>query len=202
MSKLVIGLTGGIASGKSTVSDMFAKLGIDIIDADVIAREVVAKGTPGLAAIVDYFGDDILTPDQELDRQKLRSIVFSDNAKKDWLNALLHPLIREQMQLQTANSTSPYCILSVPLLVENKLNTMVSRTLVVDIDEASQIKRAIARDNSEQAIIESIIASQASRKERLAAADDVIKNTKDLDWLRAQVQDLHQMYLNIVNKNL
>jgi len=202
MSKLVIGLTGGIASGKTTVSDLFAKLGIDIIDADVIAREVVAKGTPGLAAIVEQFGDEILTPDLELDRQKLRTIVFSDNAKKDWLNALLHPLIREQMQLQTANATSPYCILSVPLLVENKLNTLVSRTLVVDIDEASQIKRAIARDNSEQAIIESIIASQASRTQRLAVADDVIVNNKDLDWLSAQVKDLHQMYLNIVNKNL
>jgi len=202
MSKLVIGLTGGIASGKTTVSDLFAKLGIDIIDADVIAREVVAKGTPGLAAIVEKFGDDILTPDLELDRQKLRTIVFSDNAKKDWLNALLHPLIREQMQLQTASATSPYCILSVPLLVENKLNAMVSRTLVVDIDEATQIKRAIARDNSEQAIIESIIASQASRTQRLAAADDVIVNNKDLDWLSAQVKDLHQMYLNIVNKNL
>jgi dephospho-CoA kinase len=202
MSKLVIGLTGGIASGKTTVSDLFAKLGIDIIDADVIAREVVAKGTPGLAAIVEKFGDDILTPDLELDRQKLRTIVFSDSAKKDWLNALLHPLIREQMQLQTANATSPYCILSVPLLVENKLNTMVSRTLVVDIDEATQIKRAIARDNSEQAIIESIIASQATRTQRLAAADDVIVNNKDLDWLSAQVKDLHQMYLNIVNKNL
>lgn len=202
MSKLVIGLTGGIASGKTTVSDLFAKLGIDIIDADVIAREVVAKGTPGLAAIVEKFGDDILTPDLELDRQKLRTIVFSDNAKKDWLNALLHPLIREQMQLQTAAATSPYCILSVPLLIENKLNAMVSRTLVVDIDEASQINRAIARDNSEQEIIESIIASQASRTQRLAAADDVIVNNKDLEWLSAQVQDLHQMYLNIVNKNL
>lgn len=202
MSKLVIGLTGGIASGKTTVSDMFAMLGVDIIDADVIAREVVAKGTPGLAAIVEKFGDDILTPDLELDRQKLRTIIFSDNAKKDWLNALLHPLIREQMLLQTANATSPYCILSVPLLIENKLNTLVSRTLVVDIDEASQIKRAIARDNSEQAIIENIIASQASRKQRLAVADDVIVNNKDLEWLSAQVKDLHQMYLNIVNKNL
>lgn len=202
MSELVIGLTGGIASGKTTVSDLFASLGIDIIDADVIAREVVAKGTPGLAAIVEKFGDDILTPNLELDRQKLRTIVFSDNAKKDWLNALLHPLIREQMQLQTAHAKSPYCILSVPLLVENKLSAMVSRTLVVDIDEASQIKRAITRDKSEQAIIESIIASQASRTQRLAAADDVIVNNKDLEWLSAQVRDLHQMYLNIVNKNL
>ena len=202
MSKLVIGLTGGIASGKTTVSNLFAKLGIDIIDADVIAREVVAKGSPALAAIVDQFGDDVLTSDLELDRQKLRTIVFSDNAKKDWLNALLHPLIREQMQRQTANATSPYCILSVPLLVENKLNAMVSRTLVVDIDEASQIQRAVARDNSEPAIIQSIMASQASRTQRLAAADDVIINNKDLDWLSRQVQDLHQMYLNIVNKNL
>jgi len=202
MSELVIGLTGGIASGKTTVSDQFASFGIDVIDADVIAREVVAKGTPGLKALVDQFGKDILTSNLELDRQKLRNIVFSDNAKKEWLNALLHPLIREQMRLQTSKAKSPYCILSVPLLVENKLNKMVDRTLVVDIDQATQLKRAMTRDSSEQAIIESIIASQASREERLAAADDVISNSKDRDWLNAQVKDLHKIYLNIMNKNL
>nr|WP_297348117.1 dephospho-CoA kinase [uncultured Glaciecola sp.] len=202
MSKLVIGLTGGIASGKTTVSDQFARLGIDIIDADVIAREVVAKGSPGLMAIVEQFGQGILTPILDLDRQKLRSIVFTDNTKKEWLNALLHPLIRTQMELQTSNAKSPYCILSVPLLVENKLNKTVDRTLVVDVDAATQLKRAMARDNSEQAIIESIIASQATRSERLAVADDIILNTGDRDWLNAQVKDLHQIYLNIVNENL
>jgi dephospho-CoA kinase len=202
MSELVIGLTGGIASGKTTVSDQFARLGIDIIDADVIAREVVAKGSPGLMAIVEQFGQGILTPTLDLDRQKLRSVVFTDNTKKEWLNALLHPLIRTQMELQTRDAKSPYCILSVPLLVENKLNKTVDRTLVVDIDAATQLKRAIARDNSEQAIIESIIASQATRSERLAVADDIILNTGDRDWLNAQVKDLHQIYLNIVNENL
>jgi dephospho-CoA kinase len=202
MSELVIGLTGGIASGKTTVSDQFARLGIDIIDADVIAREVVAKGSPGLMAIVEQFGQGILTPTLDLDRQKLRSIVFTDNTKKEWLNALLHPLIRTQMELQTRDAKSPYCILSVPLLVENKLNKTVDRTLVIDIDASTQLKRAMARDNSEQAIIESIIASQATRSERLAVADDIILNTGDRDWLNAQVKDLHQIYLNIVNENL
>jgi dephospho-CoA kinase len=202
MSELVIGLTGGIASGKTTVSDQFARLGIDIIDADVIAREVVAKGSPGLKTIVDEFGEEILTPTLELDRQKLRRIVFTDNTKKEWLNALLHPLIRTQMALQTNNAKSPYCILSVPLLVENKLNKMVDRTLVVDIDAATQLKRAMTRDSSEQIIIENIIASQATRSERLAVADDIISNTRDRDWLNAQVTDLHQIYLNILNKNM
>jgi dephospho-CoA kinase len=202
MSELVIGLTGGIASGKTTVSDQFARLGIDIIDADVIAREVVAKGSPGLMAIVEQFGQGILTPTLDLDRQKLRSVVFTDNTKKEWLNALLHPLIRTQMELQTRDAKSPYCILSVPLLVENKLNKTVDRTLVIDIDASTQLKRAMARDNSEQAIIESIIASQATRSERLAVADDIILNTGDRDWLNAQVKDLHQIYLNIVNENL
>lgn len=202
MSELVIGLTGGIASGKTTVSDQFALLGIDIIDADVIAREVVAKDSPGLMAIVGQFSEEVLTSTQELDRQKLRTIVFSDNTKKEWLNALLHPLIRAQMELQTNNAKSPYCILSVPLLVENKLNKMVDRTVVVDIDEATQLKRAMARDSSEKAIIESIIASQASRSERLAVADDIILNTRSHDWLNAQVKDLHQIYLNMLNKNL
>jgi dephospho-CoA kinase len=202
MSELVIGLTGGIASGKTTVSDQFARLGIDIIDADVVAREVVAKGSPGLKTIVDEFGEEILTPTLELDRQKLRRIVFTDNTKKEWLNALLHPLIRTQMALQTNNAKSPYCILSVPLLVENKLNKMVDRTLVVDIDAATQLKRAMTRDSSEQIIIENIIASQATRSERLAVADDIISNTRDRDWLNAQVTDLHQIYLNILNKNM
>ena len=202
MSDFVVGLTGGIASGKTTVSDEFARLGIDIIDADVIAREVVAKGTAGLQAIVEQFGKDILTANSELDRQKLRNIVFTDNAKKDWLNALLHPLIREQMLLQTRQAKSPYCILSVPLLIENKLDSMVDRTLVVDIDESSQLERAMSRDNSDKNIIQGIMASQASRSERLAAADDVIMNNKDLAWLSAQVHDLHKMYLNIMNKNL
>ncbi|WP_412971372.1 dephospho-CoA kinase [Glaciecola sp. MF2-115] len=202
MSSLVIGLTGGIASGKTTISDRFASYGVDIIDADVIAREVVAKGSPGLQDIVDEFGPDILTADSTLDRQTLRNIVFSEPAKKEWLNALLHPLIREQMQIQTAQATSPYCILSIPLLVENQLHELVDRTLVVDIDESSQLERAMSRDKSEQAVIEGIMASQVSRATRLAAADDVISNNKDLNWLHTQVEQLHKMYLNIVNENL
>ncbi len=202
MSALVIGLTGGIASGKTTVSDAFAKLGVDIIDADIIARDVVARGTSALSSIANEFGENILTQSGELDRQKLRNIVFSDTHKKVWLNNLLHPLIRDQMLKQTANATSPYCILSVPLLVENKLKTLVDRILVVDIDEATQLQRAMARDNSQQSVIEGIMASQASREERVNAADDIIHNNKDIAWLRSQVKDLHQIYLNNGNKNL
>lgn len=202
MSALVVGLTGGIASGKTTVSDTFAELGIDIIDADIIAREVVAAGSPALAAIVREFGSDILTEKGELNRNKLRSIVFSDEHKKHWLNKLLHPLIREQMLQQTAKAKSPYCILSVPLLVENKLSNLVDRTLVVDVDETTQLHRAMSRDGSEQSLIQSIIASQASREERIKAADDVITNDKDVAHLRAQVLALHKIYLNNVNKNL
>lgn len=202
MSDLVIGLTGGIASGKTTVSDQFSALGVDVIDADIIAREVVAKNTPGLKAIVAHFGSDILTDSKELNRQKLRQLVFSDNAQKEWLNALLHPLIREQMLQQTAKAKSPYCILSVPLLVENKLNNLVARTLVVDIDEATQLARAMTRDNSEKQVIEGIMAAQAPRAKRLKAADDIILNNQDIKSLGEQVKDLHQMYLNIANKNL
>jgi dephospho-CoA kinase len=202
MSALVIGLTGGIASGKTTVSDIFAKLGVDIIDADIIARDVVALGTSALDAIANEFGKDILTESGELDRHKLRAIIFSDEHKKAWLNKLLHPLIRDQMLQQTASATSPYCILSVPLLVENKLTPLVDRTLVVDIEEATQLQRAMNRDNSQQVVIEGIMASQASREERVKAADDVITNDKDLAWLRSQVMDLHQIYLNNGNKNL
>lgn len=202
MSDLVIGLTGGIASGKTTVSDQFSALGVDVIDADIIAREVVAKNTPGLEAIVAHFGSDILTDSKELNRQKLRQLVFSDNAQKEWLNALLHPLIREQMLQQTAKAKSPYCILSVPLLVENKLNNLVARTLVVDIDEATQLARAMTRDKSEKQVIEGIMAAQAPRAKRLKAADDIILNNQDIKYLGEQVKDLHQMYLNIANKNL
>ncbi|MDT0583275.1 MULTISPECIES: dephospho-CoA kinase [Alteromonadaceae] len=197
MSSLIIGLTGGIASGKTTVSNMFADLGIDIIDADVIARDVVALGSKGLQAIAARFGDKILLKNGELNRPALREIVFSQPEDKAWLNALLHPMIREQMLAQTAQAKSRYCILSVPLLIENKLDEIVDRTLVVDIDEQLQLMRAMARDNSSKSVIEGIMQSQATREQRLKVAHDIIYNDKDIYRLEEQVKQLHEYYLQL-----
>ena len=192
----VVAITGGIGSGKTTIANQFAELGVDVVDADVIAREVVEPGTPALAAIADHFGPDVITPDGQLDRRRLREQVFSDPSAKAWLNALLHPLIRSEMQRQCAAARSPYCLLVVPLLVENKLTGLANRVLVVDVDEATQIERTCRRDGvtSEQA--KAIIAAQASRSERLAAADDVIENANDSEMaIKARILTLHETYL-------
>ena len=192
----VVAITGGIGSGKTTIANQFAELGIDVVDADVIAREVVESGTPALAAIADHFGPDVITPDGQLDRRRLREQVFSDPSAKAWLNALLHPLIRSEMQRQCAAARSPYCLLVVPLLVENKLTGLANRVLVVDVDEATQIERTCRRDGvtSEQA--KTIIAAQASRSERLAAADDVIENGNGSEMaIKARILTLHETYL-------
>ncbi|MEW9797233.1 dephospho-CoA kinase [Alteromonas sp. CYL-A6] len=199
MSELVIGLTGGIGSGKTAVSDAFAAHGITIVDADVIARDVVMPGTPGLAQITGHFGKGILLNDGSLDRHALRERVFHHPEEKAWLNGLLHPLIRESMTEAVSKATSPYCILSVPLLVENGLTTMVSRVLVVDCPESLQLARAMRRDGSSEATIRNIMASQASRDQRLAAADDVVDNSGTLDELTAQVTALHRNYLAMAN---
>lgn len=192
----VVAITGGIGSGKTTIANQFAELGIDVVDADVIAREVVEPGTPALAAIADHFGPDVITPDGQLDRRRLRERVFSDPSAKAWLNALLHPLIRSQMQRQCAAARSPYSLLVVPLLVENKLTGLANRVLVVDVDEATQIERTCRRDGvtSEQA--KAIIAAQASRSERLTAADDVIENGNGSEMaIKARILTLHETYL-------
>ncbi|MGL6553151.1 dephospho-CoA kinase [Aeromonas jandaei] len=192
----VVAITGGIGSGKTTIANQFAELGIDVVDADVIAREVVEPGTPALEAIADHFGPDVITPDGQLDRRRLRERVFSDPSAKAWLNALLHPLIRSEMQRQCAAARSPYSLLVVPLLVENKLTGLANRVLVVDVDEATQIERTCRRDGvtSEQA--KAIIAAQASRSERLAAADDVIENGNGSEMaIKARILTLHETYL-------
>ena len=195
MSHYVIGLSGGIGSGKTTVSDEFAKLGVTIVDADIIARQVVEPGTAAFTAIVEKFGAQVLNQQGSLDRSQLRQLVFSEPALKDWLNQLLHPLIRAQMQSQTQLATSDYCILSVPLLVENKLTTLVDRVLIVDVSEDTQLSRTVLRDNSNAEQIHAIMRAQASRSERLAAADDVINNEGQPQELVEQVARLHQQYL-------
>ena len=192
----VVAITGGIGSGKTTIANQFAELGIDVVDADVIAREVVEPGTPALAAIADHFGPDVITPDGQLDRRRLREQVFSDPSAKAWLNALLHPLIRSEMQRQCAAARSPYCLLVVPLLVENKLTGLANRVVVVDVDEATQIERTCRRDGVTAEQAKAIIAAQASRSERLAAADDVIENGNGSEMaIKARILTLHETYL-------
>ncbi|WP_318515915.1 dephospho-CoA kinase [Photobacterium leiognathi] len=195
---LVIGLTGGIGSGKTTVANLFADTyGINIIDADIVAREVVEPNTFGLNAIIEKCGKEILLEGGTLNRAKLRDAIFSQPELKTWLNNLLHPLIREKMQQDINQSQSPYCLLVVPLMVENNLQTMTNRLLVVDVDEQVQIERTQQRDNVSIEQIENILASQASREQRLDAADDVITNNGDNKALVSQVEQLHLQYLKM-----
>ncbi|MBS2781340.1 dephospho-CoA kinase [Aeromonas salmonicida] len=192
----IVAITGGIGSGKTTIANQFAELGIDIVDADVIAREVVEPGTPALAAIAAQFGPEMLDPQGRLDRRSLRERVFSDPDAKAWLNGLLHPLIRQEMLRQCANARSPYCLLVVPLLIENRLTQLANRVLVIDVDEATQIERTCRRDGVSRAQAEAILAAQASRAERLAAADDVLDNQNDAaETIKRRILALHETYM-------
>ncbi|BEJ47801.1 dephospho-CoA kinase [Aeromonas dhakensis] len=192
----VVAITGGIGSGKTTVANQFAELGIEVVDADIIAREVVEPGTPALAAIAAHFGANVIAPDGRLDRRQLRERVFTDPQAKGWLNALLHPLIRSEMQRQCAAARSPYCLLVVPLLVENRLTALANRVLVIDVDEATQIERTCRRDGVSREQAEAILAAQASRTERLAAADDVLDNQNSTpEAIKSRIFALHETYL-------
>ncbi|HAW77933.1 MAG TPA: dephospho-CoA kinase [Alteromonas australica] len=199
MTKHVIGLTGGIGSGKSAATEAFKSLGISIVDADEVARDVVAVGSEGLRHIVARFGRGILLEDGQLNRPALRERVFSHEGDKHWLNQLLHPLIRAKMLADIGAAPSAYCILSVPLLIENNMENLCDRVIVVDCPESLQLSRALQRDGSSRKTIESIMASQASRNERLEKADDVINNTGSLDELHEQVALLHEQYVKHFN---
>lgn len=192
----VVAITGGIGSGKTTVANQFAALGIEVVDADLIAREVVEPGTPALTAIASHFGPGILDEQGRLDRRVLRERIFSDPAAKSWLNALLHPIIRSEMLRQCAAASSPYCLLVVPLLVENRLTELADRVLVIDVDEATQIERTCRRDGVSREQAQAILASQASRSERLAMADDVLDNQSGTtETIRERILALHETYL-------
>ncbi|CAJ1765295.1 Dephospho-CoA kinase [Aeromonas hydrophila] len=192
----VVAITGGIGSGKTTVANQFAELGIEVVDADVIAREVVEPGTPALAAIAAHFGSEVIAPDGQLDRRRLRERVFTDPQAKGWLNALLHPLIRTEMQRQCAAARSPYCLLVVPLLVENRLTALANRVLVIDVDEATQIERTCRRDGVSREQAQAILTAQASRAERLAVADDVLDNQNGTpEAIKSRILALHETYL-------
>ncbi|WP_187372939.1 dephospho-CoA kinase [Vibrio mimicus] len=199
----VVALTGGIASGKTTVANLFHEhFGIDLVDADVIAREVVEPGTDGLKAITAHFGQTILNQDGSLNRTALRERIFADPEQKTWINQLLHPMIRQRMQQALAQTTSPYTLLIVPLLVENQLQNMADRVLVVDVEESIQIERTIARDNVSIEQAQAILAAQATRAQRLAIADDVLKNDAKNQKLLPQITLLHQKYLAMSRQNL
>ncbi len=193
---LVIGLTGGIASGKTTVANLFHQhFNIDIVDADIIARQVVEKGSEGLNKITQHFGSEILTEEGELNRAELRQRIFASDEEKTWLNQLLHPMIRHQMEQELKQVRSPYALLVVPLLVENNLQYMADRVLVVDVDEETQIARTVNRDNVPPEQAKAILASQATRQQRLAVADDVVSNSTENQKLLPQITELHKKYL-------
>ena len=197
MSKFIVGLTGGIGSGKTTVANLFAAEGITLVDADIVARDVVAQGSKGLEAIVSHFGIEMLTPEGELDRAKLRQRIFSHPEEREWLNQLLHPMIRQEMLAQVEKATSAYVIMVVPLLFENGLDRLVNRTLVVDISPELQINRTVKRDNVDASQVNNIISSQCSRSEKLARADDIIDNQGEISTLKREVLALHQRYLQL-----
>lgn len=195
-----VGLTGGIGSGKSTASGLFAQQGVPVIDADAIAREVVAPGQPALEAIRQAFGAAAIGADGTLDRAWLRTRVFAAPGERQRLEELLHPLIREAIRDRVRRLTAPYVIIAIPLLVEKGWRSEVDRVLVIDAPVEQQIARTASRDQMQTEDVMRILAAQASRKERLAAADDVLCNEGDLNALRERVTLLHQRYLRLAGQ--
>jgi dephospho-CoA kinase len=193
--RLTIGLTGGIASGKSTVAARFTELGVPVVDADEVARAVVAVGQPGLAEVLKRFGAGVRAANGELDRRALRDLIFNDPSSRRDLEAILHPLIRGEMERRAASVAGPYVVLEIPLLVEGASRARVDRILVIDADEAVQLQRIMARDQSSLALARAIQDAQASRAARLDVADDVIVNSGSIAELRQAVDHLHNRYL-------
>lgn len=192
---LIIGLTGGIGAGKSTVANLFAERGVPIIDADVIARELVLPKQPALMKIVNHFGPSILSSDGMLNRAQLRQIIFTDMKEREWLEKLLHPLIKKAIQAQIKRLTAPYCIAVIPLLFEVKPYPFINRILVVDATREIQRQRVDARDHSHE--LEAIINAQLSREQKLARADDVITNNGTIADLIPQIDKLHSVYQHL-----
>ena len=194
---LIIGLTGGIGSGKSEACKRFAERGITIVDADIVAREVVEPGRAALTQICTHFGPGIIDNKGQLNLSKLRTIIFSNPAEKQWLESLLHPLINAEIRHQLANATSAYAMLASPLLLETAQFRLVDRVLVIDTSEQLQLERASHRDRNNEEQIKAIMQTQLSRQERCARANDIIQNHGDIHELDAQVEKLHQLYLEL-----
>lgn len=193
----ILGLTGGIGSGKSAAAAYFVELGIHLVDADDAARWVVEPGRPALTQIAEHFGTDVLQADGTLNRTALREVIFKDPTQRTWLESLLHPLIREEIRHYLARAESPYAILVSPLLLETSQHQMVQRVLVIDVPEAVQIQRTLLRDTTNEEQVRAILKAQASRDERLSRADDVIVNDRDPGWLKSEVERLHHFYLTL-----
>ncbi|MEH6479319.1 MULTISPECIES: dephospho-CoA kinase [Pseudoalteromonas] len=201
VSSWVLGLTGGIGCGKTAVSNMFGELGITIVDADIIARQVVEPNSKGLKAIAQHFGDNILLPNGTLNRAELRAKIFTNNNDKEWLNALLHPLIRAKILTDLNNATSPYVVLVAPLLFENNLDKYCDHTLLIDVPSCVQIARTAKRDNTSIEQVKSIIASQMSRADKQQKANDILNNDRSLNLVHIELVDLHKKYLQYALHN-
>jgi len=197
----VIGLTGGIGAGKSSAAELFAALGAEVIDCDALAREVVAPGSPGLAAVRAAFGEEVIGADGSLDRARLRARIFADASDRARLEGLLHPRIRELARARVAAARGPYVLLVVPLLLEREgYRDLIDRVLVVDAPEEAQLARVEARDGCSRAEAERILAAQLGRRERLARADDVLTNDGPREALAAAVAALHRRYLGLARR--
>jgi len=199
--KFVVGVTGGIGSGKSAACAVFEELGITVVDADQAARVVVEPGTEGLKKIAEHFGNDVIQADGTMDRAAMRRLVFENPAERKWLESLLHPLIGIEISRGIRDATSPYVILASPLLLEARQNTLADRVLVIDVSEETQLQRTMARDHNSEQQVRAIIASQIDRQSRLAAADDVIENDGNLVELREKVIALHEEYLELAARH-
>ena len=196
----VLGITGGIGSGKTAVTDIFSELNIDVIDADIASRKAVEKGSSSLKEIEDQFGSEIILNDGNLDRQKLREVIFDKEEEKDWLEKLLHPQILKIINSELAESRTSYTILVSPLLFETGQYKLCSRTLLVDVEEKLQIARASKRDNVSEEQIKSIIEAQMPRSEKITLANDIVTNNGTLEDLRKEIISLHNNYLKLSDK--
>ena len=196
----VLGITGGIGSGKTAVTDIFSKFNIDVIDADIASRKAVEKGSSCLKEIEDHFGSEMILEDGNLDRQKLREVIFDKEEEKDWLEQLLHPQILKIINSELAESKTIYTILVSPLLFETGQNKLCSRILLVDVEEKLQISRASKRDNVSEEQIKNIIEAQMSRSDKISLANDIVTNNGSLEDLKKEIISLHHNYLKLSNK--
>ncbi len=196
---MIVGLTGGIGSGKSAAANFFVELGVDLIDADDLSKNVLNKNSKGYELFINEFGEQYLDNDKNIDRDLLRKTIFNDSNKKNKLENIIHPQVRSGIEEFIRTSKSDYCIVVVPLIYETRSSSYYDRILVIDCDEEIQINRSAIRDNTENKEIKKIISKQASREERLSIADDVILNNRTLDSLKEEVIKLHKKYIKILN---